>query len=350
MLNDKAIKAATEGTHRAGDNLYLRVTATGAKTFYVRFRRNGKSKWRRLGAYPEMTLASARLQAADLIKALNSGDAEAQNVTRTVKEAYDRYYTHLTKQYRRPEQTKRIFEVDILPHIGSLTLQKLTRSDCTGMLQHILDRGSPISANRTLEALKRMLSFCEQRGWVDENPMERVKRGAVGGKETPRDIVLSFDEIADFLARLRTTKRMEIGTKWGLYMVLLTGLRSTEVLNLADDGTVKTKLFRTHRVPLTPHIRAMLRHKPKIPTHHGVLWKALTRLEVRFTPHDLRRTFATRLSDLGVMPHVIEKMLDHTMEGVMAIYNHADYWPERVAAQQVWGRKIAELRRKNPRT
>ncbi len=50
---------------------------------------------------------------------------------------------------------------------------------------------------------------------------------------------------------------------------------------------------------------------------------------MRYTPHDLRRTMATRLSDLGVMPHVIEKMLNHQMEGVMAVYNRAEYLEER---------------------
>lgn len=353
MLNDKAIKAATGGTYRAGDNLYLRVTEAGSKTFYFRFLHKGKAIWRRLGAYPDLTLAMARAQAADLIKTLSAGGAEVQNVMRTVAGAFDAYYTHLETQYRRPEQTKRIFEKNILPCIGSTPLQRLTRAECTDMLQTILDRGSPVAANRTLEAMKRMLVFCEQRGWIRENPMDGVRRAAIGGKEKPRDVVLSFEEIRDFLWKLRVSDRMEIGTKWGLYMILLTGLRSTEALNLAHDGTVTTKLFRTHHVPLTSHVKAMLRLRTKIqkiPKRHSVLCRALSKLDVRFTPHDLRRTFATRLSDLGVMPHVIEKMLDHKMEGVMAVYNRADYWPERVAAQQVWEQKIAELRRKNPRT
>jgi integrase len=30
-----------------------------------------------------------------------------------------------------------------------------------------------------------------------------------------------------------------------------------------------------------------------------------------WTLHDLRRTFATRLAELGVLPHVIEQLLNH---------------------------------------
>ena len=73
---------------------------------------------------------------------------------------------------------------------------------------------------------------------------------------------------------------------------------------------------------------------------------ALRRLGAFFTPHDLRRTFASRMADLGVAPHVIEKILNHKLEGMMAVYNHAEYMPEREAAMKLWGLKVAALRRK----
>ena len=63
-----------------------------------------------------------------------------------------------------------------------------------------------------------------------------------------------------------------------------------------------------------------------------------------FTPHDLRRSFATRLSDLGVAPHVIEKILNHQMTGMMAVYNRAEYQAECRAALDLWGAKVEELR------
>jgi len=49
-------------------------------------------------------------------------------------------------------------------------------------------------------------------------------------------------------------------------------------------------------------------------------------IEPRFTPHDLRRTAATRMSGLGILPHVIEKALNHTMQGVMGIYTAPTTW------------------------
>lgn len=55
-----------------------------------------------------------------------------------------------------------------------------------------------------------------------------------------------------------------------------------------------------------------------------------------WTAHDLRRTFATRNNDMGVAPYVVEKMLNHTLGGVMGTYNRAEYLSERRDALEAW--------------
>jgi len=62
-----------------------------------------------------------------------------------------------------------------------------------------------------------------------------------------------------------------------------------------------------------------------------------------FAPHDLRRTFRSRLADLGVAPHVAEKCLNHDLGGVLAVYDRGEYLPERKRALELWGRKVAAL-------
>ena len=62
-----------------------------------------------------------------------------------------------------------------------------------------------------------------------------------------------------------------------------------------------------------------------------------------WTPHDLRRTFSTRLGDLKVPPHVIEKLLNHTAEGMSAIYNRAELLEERIAATKLWAVELARI-------
>jgi integrase len=65
-----------------------------------------------------------------------------------------------------------------------------------------------------------------------------------------------------------------------------------------------------------------------------------------WTLHDLRRTFATRLADLGTPPHIIERLLNHLsghISGVAAIYNRATYLPEMRQAIQLWEDKLISL-------
>ncbi|MBT4527849.1 MAG: site-specific integrase [Deltaproteobacteria bacterium] len=63
----------------------------------------------------------------------------------------------------------------------------------------------------------------------------------------------------------------------------------------------------------------------------------------KWIPHDLRRTVATQLNELGVLPHVVEKILNHKMQGVMAVYNKAEYFDERVEALKIWQEKIIQI-------
>ena len=65
-----------------------------------------------------------------------------------------------------------------------------------------------------------------------------------------------------------------------------------------------------------------------------------------WTLHDLRRTMATRMADLGVQPHVIEAILNHVSghkAGVAGIYNRSTYSAEKRAALDLWGAHVQTL-------
>ena len=77
--------------------------------------------------------------------------------------------------------------------------------------------------------------------------------------------------------------------------------------------------------------------------------KAAMRIQDRisipqWTPHDLRRTFATQLGEtLSIDPVVIEKCLGHKMPKIMATYNKNEMLPERKEALDKWGKYIEKL-------
>ena len=59
--------------------------------------------------------------------------------------------------------------------------------------------------------------------------------------------------------------------------------------------------------------------------------------------HDLRRTTATGMANLGVAPHIIERLLAHAMPGVMGRYNRHAYLVEMRAALERWDGYLAQL-------
>lgn len=346
MLTDRFIRNAKPGLYADEGGLYLQVYASGNKAFLLRTRVGGTQKKEVLGHYPKMGLAEAR----EKLERLRRGGDRL-----TVKEAWDDYYAHLAKEYDEPEQTKRMIEKDILPGIEDTMLDTIDKAKWMDHINRPKKRGSPKMSNRLLTQTKKFLDYAEDQGWVTANPLTRVRAKNVGGKEVPKDRNLSWDEIVDFYKLLMSdTHRTSAGTRVALHLCLLTGLRASEVLGLKITGEPfmtgickKTRAGTlTYKVPLTPEIRAAMKlfDKHPRPGDHRVLSQALRDLGQTFTPHSLRHTLSTRFGDLKIPPHVGEKVLNHVMQGSMAVYNHAEYWEERVSAMRVWGAKLRKLR------
>jgi integrase len=128
----------------------------------------------------------------------------------------------------------------------------------------------------------------------------------------------------------------------------------------------RTKNGLTHEVPLSGAALNILQSIPRREGRKFVFgegqggfsgWsKSKTRLDIRVAKvgavlrpwrlHDLRRTTATRLGELGTLPHVIEAILNHISghkAGVAGIYNRATYAREKREALDVWSKYIAGL-------
>ena len=63
----------------------------------------------------------------------------------------------------------------------------------------------------------------------------------------------------------------------------------------------------------------------------------------RWTLHDLRRTFSTRLHDAGIEPLVVEALLAHKQQGVAAVYNRASFRQAKRAALKQWHGILADI-------
>jgi integrase len=73
---------------------------------------------------------------------------------------------------------------------------------------------------------------------------------------------------------------------------------------------------------------------------------ARIRKVIGWTLHDIRRTVATRMAELGVQPHIIEAVLNHVSGhkgGVAGIYNRATYDKEKREALNLWAEHVTAL-------
>ena len=62
--------------------------------------------------------------------------------------------------------------------------------------------------------------------------------------------------------------------------------------------------------------------------------------------HDLRRSVATGMAEIGIAPHIIEAILNHTSGhkgGIAGIYNRAQYGPEKAQALVRWDKHIRSI-------
>lgn len=368
--------------------LYLKVARNGTKTFTFRFTYGIKRHELTLGTYPATTLAEARRKHTEARRTLESGknplqaehaQQQALKTALSVSDLITEWNTRiLTKTYKRPEAALSTLKRDVESQIGKFLIKDVTARDVALLVNKVVDRGSPVAANRTLLLTKKLFGYAVEQHHISATPVTMTRKGA-GGKETSRDRALSFEELRIVCKTLDTHPgRTSWQARMALKLIILTGQRPGEVsamewahIDLENAvwriPAVLTKSARTHTVHLSPQVISILT------TIHSLTGSAAHVLQstsnaakpfdrhsvshaVRdlftedgfasvepFTPHDLRRSFATRLSDLGTAPHVIEKILNHQMGGVMAVYNRAEYQNERCAALDLWGRKIEEL-------
>jgi integrase len=224
----------------------------------------------------------------------------------------------------------------------------------------------PVGANRLLAIFKQATIYGTAIGYLTVDPLRELTRKLVGGIEKPGDRTLTNDEI----------KKLWFAESPYLPLfkfLLLTGQRigESQLANWSDiEGerwvipAEHSKNKKAQWVPITDAVKDVLstlpRNRTKIfatrSTTGTQSWlkrwcsrnkigenNQETKHQGPFTPHDLRRTFVTELNELGVEPYVIEKLVNHSMSGVMAIYNQAEYAEGRIAAAKLWSDHVISI-------
>ena len=137
---------------------------------------------------------------------------------------YIERYAKLCKRSWHEDQ--RILEKDAIPRWRHITAKDITRRDVVALLDDIVDRGSPIAANRTLACVRKMFNYGVERSIFETSPCVAVKAPS---KENRRDRVLSEDEIRAFWEGLERTT-ISIPIRYALKLQLVTAQRKGEVI------------------------------------------------------------------------------------------------------------------------
>ena len=384
--------------------LGFRVGATDTRTFHVMTRCNGRQVRHIIGPYPATKLADARDEAGEIIRQARKGvdPRERQRQARREAERAQRdtfavVVDHFIEKYAKPRNrrwadTERTFRVNVIPLWGTRPIASIDRRDVIALIEKIAeDRGGYMS-NRTLGALKTMFRWAVKRDIIDANPAAPVDPVF---EEVSRERVLSDAELRAFWQGTETDHY-----PWHdfLRVLLLTAQRRGEVatmrwddINLESDKPIWTipaelnKSARIHDVPLAPEVVEILQ---SLPRHQGrylftsgdgtipisnfatakrrldkkmleILGEAAEdtgddpgTVEIpRWTLHDLRRSAATGMAQLGIQPVVLGRVLNHSpgaLMGVTAIYNRFAYDTEKRAALEAWARRVEEIVTQTP--
>ena len=197
-------------------------------------------------------------------------------------------------------------------------------------------------ANRLLAVLRKLFNWSVSRGIITASPCEGL---SAPYREKARDRVLSDEEL---VAIINTAKQM--GGAFGsiIRMLILTAQRRNEVSEMAWDEldldnnqweipSSRTKNEKPHTVHLSDQAAAVVSDISGIgpfvftsncKTPFSGFSKSKKRLDElsgvsEWRLHDIRRTVTSGMAQLGIHPHIADKILNHqsgTISGVAAVY------------------------------
>ncbi|HHS9742135.1 site-specific integrase [Raoultella planticola] len=359
------------------DGLGIRITPKGVISFQFRFRWEGKQNRMGLGRYPALTLREARNIVADLRESADKGidprSLAGNNKSKdkpTVKDCLD-YWKENYVDVTLREKTVALYKSTVIKQMRDafsgipiedipvrMWVEKFTEEE----------RINPRRARHLLIQLRSAIGWCMRRQFISTTELMLLQPKDIGVKPAVGETTLSYNQLAKIWMAIERS-RGSTSNRLLHQLLMLYGARNSE-LRLAIKGEfdreeglwiVPAEKSKTNKIIRRPIFSAAddLLKKAEM-TYGNVLFpgedlktpmtisganKFLRRIKDslgfgEFSSHDFRRTLATRLSEEGVAPHVIEKMLGHELGGVLSVYNKHDWIAEQKDAYDLYAEKI----------
>ena len=378
------IKAAVPLAKADGGGLTFTLSAAGTAAWVLRYRHGGKARELTLGQYPDLSLKLARQRSGDARAEIQNGaDVARERQREKTESAAAKGFRQLGMDYMTKvfptlapstvKQRRQHIEGVIFPKLGSRAARELTTSDVVSFIEAVGRTKTSAVVHLVFTALSEIFKHGLARHAVLVNPCTGVSVAAINGKAKPPKDRLKLTE-AELRVVLPALHKIGTENTHATLLLLLTCTRIGELARaewehvnferaewFVPDANSKTKKGFT--VPLTPAAlanfkalqarasgsrfvlparqsrRTRNRSGADVPFEQRGLNMMLHKLcdELgdkvrRFTPHDLRSTARSHLAALGVSVMVAERCLNHSLGGLVGVYDQHDHMTERRAA------------------
>jgi len=337
--------------------------------YLLRYRINGHQRFVSIGRHGTFTPDTARNEARLLLGLVAS---KVDPSSERVRPA-ETFGAELERYLERKRTALKPRSLELISHhlqvhaksLHHLRLAEIDRRTIATLLGGIEIKSGPVARNRVRASLSAFFNWAVREGLLEVNPVSGTGKADEGHS---RERTLTEAELTQVLNALGQAQFSEI-----VRLLILTGQRREEIGGLRwsevdlDRNVIvlppeRTKNRRQHELPLSTQARAILERQPRSNRRDYVFgigarsfsgWSdgkanlnARAKLKADWRLHDLRRTAATMMAELGVLPHIIEAILNHVSghkSGVAGIYNRARYTDEMRAALQRWADYVDTL-------
>ncbi|WP_285163948.1 tyrosine-type recombinase/integrase [Shewanella goraebulensis] len=345
-----------------------------------------------LGNYPDLTIAKARKKRDEFKSWLADGKDPKVEVALalektlkpiTVSDALDYWINeYATEKRTNSLKHRQQFNKWLIPELGRLPLGNIKKAHWINTIR-MRSKQYPVAAGYVLRNLQQALKFCDKRGYELDRSIFDIDFVDIGAsKQSKRSQRLveddSWQRLEDLIKWLGTGKMMPYYRNLTLLLISF-GCRTQE-LRLAEtkEFNFETRVWTVPAAhnktrdkdqakgesgeikrPIPNELIHMLKNlceqssngyllgelkrSETVSSWGGKIYKLLGH-EQAWSFHDLRRTVATGLNDIGVAPHVVEALLGHSIQGVSGIYNRSQYLPEKLDALNKWQERLELLR------
>ncbi|MGB6489229.1 MAG: integrase arm-type DNA-binding domain-containing protein [Steroidobacteraceae bacterium] len=393
-LSDKLTEASLRALKPAagprklfdGGGLFLLVSPAGTRLWRLKYRYAGHEKLLALGAYPQVPLRLARRRRDDARRLLEAGtDPSAKRkADRAARIAdHDNTLERIAREWLGKKSHRwdpgnagiitRRLEADVFPWVGKEPIATVSKDSLLRVLERIERRGAVETAHRIRQYVDAVFRYAMDTGRAHANP-------------TPRPEVLAaprqrhFASITDpkavgGLMRAIRSYQGSLIVQCALKLAPLVFVRPGELrraewseldLETAEwrIPAEKMKMRSPHFVPLSRQAVAILRdlqpltgrwqwvfpsersrQRPMSANTVNAALRALGYSKAQITGHGFRHMASTLLNESSLWNRdAIERQLAHAeKDEIRAVYNAAQYLPERRRMMQWWADRLDEL-------